>query len=603
MPLSMGMLSDTAVAPHGWLTASYGDRVVEIHIDRDWTTITLTESIDGRIVKMPFVAPMDWYFSSMLVVNRQLSFIAKVNALINLSEEDKTTGGAGKSIEVVGLNLGGLGRASLRVRGNVNISGKMVFQDQQLVASSVKENNNTHLEFDQKQNLNIEGKIGDRITVKMDQDSERDFDWENNIRITYDGHEDDIIQKVEAGNISLSLPATQYVTFSGSNKGLFGLKAISKLGPLDITTIASIEQTKKEQQSYKGSNEKKTTVIKDNQYVKDQHFIIHEWFRNGVNSDTIPYYINDDFIIPPYYPLSQEGYHYVGNVKIVDFELYKSSTSNDASIIPGIAYRDALAQDPTGTVQRNFIRMERNVDYYISPDYGYLRLNQSAYNVELGCTFSLILRDGSNKERLITIGHGITETDSVLALKMIKPISSSYADTKTWPLMLKNIYNLGTSNIIQEGFEVRIVNTNSATVTDRFRDGRSFLTLFGLDRQGKNGEGTPSDDLIDLDNANIISLANGELVLPFYHPFAVDTVEGGNPNEDLQDLLGNGDMYFNTAQLANADNNFVIEADYTNPSSTISLGFMLVEGSEEIKSMRQNKTEGLTIKLTISPGQ
>ena len=45
-------------------------------------------------------------------------------------------------------------------------------------------------------------KIGDRITVNMDQDSERQFDWENNIRINYEGFEDDVIQKIEAGNIS-----------------------------------------------------------------------------------------------------------------------------------------------------------------------------------------------------------------------------------------------------------------------------------------------------------------------------------------------------------------------------------------------------------------
>ncbi|GIS73176.1 MAG: hypothetical protein CM1200mP10_27530 [Candidatus Neomarinimicrobiota bacterium] len=143
--------------------------------------------------------------------------------------------------------MGDFGRVSLRVNGNINISGKMVFQDQELVRSSIRETQNTHLEFDQKQAVNIEGKIGDRVTVKMDRDSERDFDWENNIRISYEGEEDDIVQKVEAGNISLSLPATQFVTFSGQNSGLFGLKAISKIGPVDVTTIASIEKTKKEQ--------------------------------------------------------------------------------------------------------------------------------------------------------------------------------------------------------------------------------------------------------------------------------------------------------------------------------------------------------------------
>ena len=149
----------------------------------------------------------------------------------------------------------------------------MVFQDQELIRSSLAESQNTHLEFDQKQNLNVEGKIGDRITVLMDNDSERDFDWENNIRISYEGEEDDIIQKIDAGNISLSLPATQYVTFSGQNKGLFGMKAVSKLGPIDITTIASIEKTRKEQQQYKGTNEAQSMIINDYDYIKNQLFL------------------------------------------------------------------------------------------------------------------------------------------------------------------------------------------------------------------------------------------------------------------------------------------------------------------------------------------
>ena len=129
-------------------------------------------------------------------------------------------------MEIVGVDLGDLGRASLSLNGNVTINGNMIFQDQELVRSTLNQTQNTHLEFDQKQHLNIQGKIGDRITVNMDQDSERDFQWENNLRITYDGYEDDIIQKIEAGNISLSLPSTKYVTFSGKNQGLFGIKSI-----------------------------------------------------------------------------------------------------------------------------------------------------------------------------------------------------------------------------------------------------------------------------------------------------------------------------------------------------------------------------------------
>ncbi|MFQ6604393.1 MAG: cell surface protein SprA [Fidelibacterota bacterium] len=604
-PLSMGLLPDTLMTPRGWYSASYGTREIEIFIDRDWQSIVLTEYINGQVVKMPFVAPLEWYVSTMLDVQQKLAFFKHINKAH--SREKKETGKSrSKAIEVVGVNLGGLGRASLRVRGNVNISGKMVFQDQELVASSIKDTKNTHLEFDQKQNLNIEGKIGDRITVKMDQDSERDFDWENNIRITYDGKEDDIVQKIEAGNISLSLPATQYVTFSGSNKGLFGLKAIAKLGPIDITTIASIEQTKKERQEYKGGNEEKTTTINDYDYIKNQHFMIHEWFRDGVVSTEIPGYHGKAFQIHPFFPLHESGLHLTNDVKIVDFELYQMDNTNDPAAVIGTAYIDDIITDSSSTQDSEtgtFVRLERNTDYFISEDFGYLRLrSRNQDGVVLGCTFSLVYRDSVNGERLVTIGHGITETDSTLALKMIKPKASTPTHP-TWPLMLKNVYYLGASNINKEGFAVRIINTQSGQQSDRAASGKPYISLFDLDIVDKqNNPG--SDEIIDMDNANIVSLSNGELFFPYYHPFAnSDSLEGGHPEQELNQWLGSGDMYQKSDRNSIiSDHRFNIEVDYTNPSSTISLGFMLVEGSEEITINGIKQQRGIDYQIDYFTG-
>ena len=67
---------------------------------------------------------------------------------------DKRRGG--QMLELVGVDMGRLGRASLQVSGNVNINGKMVFQDQELVRSTVNETQNTHLDFDQKQNFYLQ---------------------------------------------------------------------------------------------------------------------------------------------------------------------------------------------------------------------------------------------------------------------------------------------------------------------------------------------------------------------------------------------------------------------------------------------------------------
>ena len=321
IPKPLSLLADTILTPLGWIKADFGERDIEIHIDRDWQYITLTEYIDDEIFRIPFTAPVDWYFVHMINVKRRIIFTDKVSLGSEDIVAESRRGGKGITFDLV--DMGALGTASLRVRGNINISGKMVFQDQELVRSSLAESQNTHLEFDQKQNLNVEGMIGDRITVLMDNDSERDFDWENNIRISYEGAEDDIIQKIDAGNISLSLPATQFVTFSGQNKGLFGLKAVSKLGPIDITTIASIEKTKKEQQEYKGTSEAQTLRIKDYEYIKYQYFFINKLYRNGAQNQPTEYMGQSNNIqyIPPFYPLV-DGLHRIGRYAVRNFELY-----------------------------------------------------------------------------------------------------------------------------------------------------------------------------------------------------------------------------------------------------------------------------------------
>ncbi len=575
IPSPLSVMKDTLGPPINILNVSYGERIIDISIDSSWKFISFTEYIDDEILRVPFTCSVEWYYNHMIQVNRVLNFIESFNKP-SQSDQRYTKRQGGRYLEMVGMDMGEFGRVSLRVNGNININGKLVQQDQELVRSSLRETQNTHLEFDQKQAVNIEGKIGDRITVKMDRDSERDFDWENNIRISYEGEEDDIVQKVEAGNISLSLPATQYVTFSGQNNGLFGLKAISKLGPVDITTIASIEKTKKEQQEYKGSNESAVIKIKDSDYIKNQYFFIHEWFRNGIDTTLSGTYIN----IPSFYPL-YEGSHFVGNVIIRDFDLYKLESANDASTDPGIAYADLNNIDETESQEGNFKRLEPGQDYSISNDLGFIRLRNRSSNEAFGCTF--VLANRQTGDTLLTVGSGVNPTDSTstLVLKMIKPISLTPSHS-TWDLMFKNVYYMGASNINKEGFVVRIVNQRQNPPSEYDLGGTPYITQFGLDSLNETGI-RQSDELIDMENSSIVNMGSGELMFPTYYPFAYDSLEGGNKNVELQSILGEGKMYTTTTQTEiNNDSRFEIQVEYTNQSSNINLGFMIVEGSEQV---------------------
>ena len=559
--------------PIGVIDFYFGQRKMEVHVSWDWSTITITETVDNRKLQIPLTSSVDWYLKIMQQKTWHTNFLK----VMHTAKKDDSRRGRGQMLEVVGVDIGRLGRASLNVSGNVNINGKMVFQDQELVRSTLNETQNTHLEFDQKQNLNIKGKIGDRITVAMDQDSERQFDWENNIRISYEGHEDDIIQKVEAGNISLSLPSTKYVTFSGKNQGLFGVKSISKLGPVNVTTIASIEKSKKEQSEWEGGGQSNKQQIRDVDWIKNRYFFIHPWFRTGVDT----FSVSTAFSIPSFYPL-RNGLHLIGDVVIKNFELYKSINTNDPNAITGTAYID-----PTDTTkfldeseEGSFIRLEQGNNYYVSPDLGFIRVRDQVSQDILGCTFTIEHRQTG--EVLFEIGSP-DESGTNLALMMLKP-RNSHPNHSTWPLMFKNVYYLGTSQINPEGFEVRILNKNATPVSDRDKNSSlPYITLFGLDSLDENGNRN-YDEIIDKDMANIINMVDGELMLPALHPFADgDSLKYGQNSDQLKGQLGNGILYLSSSSSEiNGDHRWMIEAEYTNQSSTINLGFMLIEGSEEV---------------------
>lgn len=611
LPQPIGLIPDSVTSLRNFFAIPFDNLGQTVEIAPDWSTITITETADGQIYRIPFTAPLEWYFNTMMKRKRQLNFLATMQGKEEKPGEAPASQYGGKSLELVGVDVGDLGRVSLRVHGNVNISGKMVFQDQDLVFSNINQAQNTHIEFDQKQNLNIEGKIGDRITVLMDQDSERDFDWENNIRITYTGDEDEIVQKVEAGNISLSLPATQYVTFSGKNQGLFGLKAISKLGPVDITTIASIEQTRKEKQEYKGKSTSSSTVLPDYQYRINSYFFIHPWFRSGVDT---AYYngVGMDYVtIPPFYPLSDRGQHYISNnVRIKDFELYKSVGGNTqiAGSKEGTAYIDIDEKEAfeLDNLQKTFVRLELDKDYTINEDLGFIRMMTALNSGEvLGCAFTLATRDSGRVVRQFGFIPAAGDTLTQLELQMIRPDGEDYYPSHPlWDLMFKNVYYLGANNINKEGFEFRIINTSITPPSERDPQGISYLELFGVDRINEEGTVEP-DQLIDISNPNIINMVTGELLLPAYHPFVYgdEIVTGGSDDPRLEEQMSDGEMYLNSNHNERTKNSrYNIEVKYSNPSSNIQLGFMIVEGSEEIRVNGNTLTRGVDYQIDYFGG-
>ena len=574
-----------------------------LEMDSTATYFTLSTLMDDKPIGIPTVISIDDYVAMSLDHRKSNLFKKIATGRLQADEES----GAGQSFELIGADIAGQ-RVSLRVRGNVNITGKLRSEDRSKQTNVNNQQQSNTFQIEQKQAFKIEGKIGDRISIQVDQDSERDFDFENNMEIFYNGNEDEIIQRVEAGNISLSLPGTKLAMFSGQNNGLFGLKALAKVGPIDITAIASLERGRKEKLSLNGNSESSEVTVDDYNRRQNTYFYVNKFYRRKS------------------YPLdTQTGLHISTGRRIETIRVYKYTSFLAGDQVTNFAKIYNNPEDPNEepVTSRQVIQLTQGEDgdFVLEDELGYIRMNTPVqanevlaiayrdtfyfdntkpqtnlrvpeYDPTLGD--KLWFQEGSD----IALGTpGISDT---LRLKMIKPDNALPGDP-SWDLEWKNVFYLNTTSINKEGFDLKIKRSIGGDEDELSSNGDPFLWLFDLDRKGLGAEVEP-DGVIDLDYPSILNFRRGELIMPFLIPFQADTVvadqpiwmtnslgqplnSGGNPNLEQNSDYDSKSFYDYSSSSTSEykkDAKFRMYITYANQSSSFNLGFNVIEGSEEV---------------------
>jgi len=455
-------------------------------------------------------------------------------------------------------------RVSLSVTGQININGGFRHEKRSQVRDAYSRGSNYNFKMEQTQNFKVQGNVGDKVTVSVDQDSERPFDFENTVRLNYQGYDDEIIQSIQAGNIALSLPATRFVSFSAQNSGLFGIKSEAQIGNFHLTTIASQEKGENKTLTITGGAEEGENIIKDYNYMGGVYFLI------------------DSLYLANYDGLDKDGNRlYDRNRIITNLEIYKSGPGYEQKQgrIRGWALLDPASPDTSAENINSenalgyWIRLEQEKDYFLWTDLGKIKLNVAVSDNEM-------LAIAYTTTRGDTVGDIFfdPQTQSTIFLKMLKPRNPRPSD-ETWDLMLRNVYWLGSRNIDPEGFELKIFYDTPSGNDLESEGSNSYLYIFGLDRFDLTGNSNP-DNIID-NMGSIIRLGDGELEFPRLHPFA-DTPAFTDGPELPDDKLVTK-MYNSTVQseIVN-DSKFYIQVKSKNKSANYDLGFNVIEGSEEV---------------------
>ncbi len=412
------------------------------------------------------------------------------------------------------------GRLNLDGSQKLSITGTSTKRETNLVYEG-KDNTNFDMEMKQDLDLRLRGTIGSKISVDLKHNSNTDenlFD-PNNIHIEYDGDDDEIVQKVEAGNISLSLSGSKYASTSISSQGLFGVKGEIKVGDLSVQAIFSEEEGQKNKQKYTGNSQQESSIIGSKNYANRTHYFVEPmqrlfelytqeeveasglpsgWADNAIKTEDGKWKVNGSLLPQP------------GTLVVY---LDDGIATNDQTITrPGdpIVNEDGIEYYPSFTEQT-----EENNDYYVDYESGMIVFNKSINKI---CTIGIAYIDNSGQ----LVPSNYDAEGDTLHLKLIRIRNQKYTDDpddqySKWTYMAKNIYDLGMRGIKSEGFELKVYTVNedgteNYRVSDDIDHGSRDTLIKYLDLDTNN------DDIVDSSD-RVIDLTAGYIYYPFIKPF------------------------------------------------------------------------------------
>jgi hypothetical protein len=483
-----------------------------------------------------------------------------------------------------GSNIG------LTVSGNIRVNGSLRLEKREEVQAGNLNPTNYQFKVDQTQQFVIKGKVGEKVAVEIDQDSERLFEFENNLKIRYQGEEDEILQTVEAGNVSLSLGGASLVSLSPKHQGLFGFKTESRIGALQLTTIASLKKGETQQISISGGAKTGLPLtVAPYDYIQRRYFFLDSLYRENYryrSIDLLSISVPSEF-------------------RITDIDVYRSvraGSDESFNAVDGWALSDPT--DTTNLSNRNdqehqnglFLPLVRDTDYELQTDLGYIRFTA---NIPEGSIIAV-----AYQTQLATYGD-LDPSDNrdpgspLFILKLIQPERPMPGD-RTWKLMWRNVYSLEALNIQKEGFTGKIVESTGER-RDTDNDNKPYIELFGLDQTGF-GASEP-DGVID---EVFLDFTRGELFFPDLQPFEPEGWfrEGALQKANVTSDLMNPDLYTTYgSELRRLTTGLELQFQYSSVSATYDLGYNVLEGSVEVLMNGQKLSPGVDYTVDYLAGE
>lgn len=513
----------------------------------------------------------------------------------------------------------GPGGVQLKMQGSAELLFGFKHQHISNPSLTPRARNNNIFDFDEKIQASVQGKVGTRLNFNLSYNTEASFSFDQqNLKLNYKGEEDDIIQSIEAGNVSMDIPNS---LIRGS-KALFGIKTNLKFGKFRIQALISQQNSEAQSVSSQGGAQMSKFDIAGDNYDENRHFFLSYFFRDNFEKamSTVPYVSSGATInkIEVWVTNKRGTYDQARNI-VAFMDLGETSDHTHLnwganqkaapdnkmnSLYTDIQQTDFRRIDQTSVALNGLNGMEGGVDFEKIESARLLNSSEYTLNSALGY---ISLKAALNQDEVLAVAYEYTYNGQVyqvgefstdgseelrapnaLALKMLK--ASDNAPTVkgrgTWDLMMKNIYSLGATSINSDRFELYVTYRNDSIGTDMQYlnegdiSGKQLIRVLNLDRLDQKHNASPDGRFDFLDGITIQS-STGKIIFPVLEPFG-DFLAGklGGKDSPLAKKYCFPELYDSTlvsAQEISEKNKFRLVGKYkgTN-SSEIRLGAMNV---------------------------
>ena len=534
----------------------------------------------------------------------------------------------------------GPGGIRVRTQGSAELKLGMNKKSIDNPSLPIRNRKTTMMNFDEKINLNVNGKVGDKVNMNLNYNTDATLDYDaQNMKLKYDGKEDEIIKLVEAGNVSF--PSNSSLIKGASS--LFGVRTDMQFGKLKLQMVASQKKSASKSVSSKGGVQLTPFEINVADYEENRHFFLSRYFRNQ------------------YDRWMQKLPNLVTGVTINRVEIWVTNkTGTTANTRNIVALTDlgetskisnpmwtATGQVPSNSANTEYQAMTtqyvaaRDIDQAAATlegaglvggaDFEKLEsarlLNSSEYSVNTALGY-VSLKTGIQTDQVLAVAYeytsggvtyqvgefasDITDTKQALFVKALKNTSCN-PQQGNWDLMMKNVYYLA-SNIEKEKFRLDVKYQSDTTgvylsyIPEQRVKNTPIIRVLGADRLDNNNK-AHSNGYYDYVEGYTVS--NGRVFIPKVEPFGSymrDYLVKNGVAADAAEKYAFTELYDSTKTVARQiaeKNKYLMVGQFKGSSaSVISLdAYNVPQGSVVVTAGGVTLTEGTDYSVDYNAGE